>query len=273
MIDRHGVCQGYAELFRDMCTLAGLEVNFIGGEATNSSGKTESHAWNQVKIDGTWYNVDVTWDDPTYANKNANDHTGNRYEYFLVSNARLERDHTPGADYIAEKKDCPSDYNRQMVYREGLATGLHGHAAYASTTAEIDAAVVKYMRADKEEFWLWYYDTSVTKENFESIVRAHLVQISYPAKITYYYEPSDGIIKLRIKILPVSQWNNIPVVTNVTEFLAEVRKGVDAGKMWFYLRYETNSEPVIEAESGYGFSYYETIYRNGKCKLLEIWPL
>ena len=24
-----------------------------------------NHAWNLIKIDGEWYHIDVTWDDPT----------------------------------------------------------------------------------------------------------------------------------------------------------------------------------------------------------------
>ena len=27
--------------------------------------KGGGHAWNQVKVDGTWYYIDCTWDDPT----------------------------------------------------------------------------------------------------------------------------------------------------------------------------------------------------------------
>ena len=36
----------------------------ISGIGTNSDGETESHAWNYVQIEGKWYAIDVTWDDP-----------------------------------------------------------------------------------------------------------------------------------------------------------------------------------------------------------------
>ena len=129
------------------------------------------------------------------------------------------------------------------------------------------------MKGDKSEFWLWYYDTSMTKDNLETKIRAELAKLSYPATVSGYVDPKNGITKFRIVITPVSKWNSIPVVTNVEEFLAEVRKQTDAGKMCFYIRYETNSEPTIDSERGYGFSYYETKYRNGKCCMYEIWPL
>lgn len=33
--------------------------------ATNSIGSAGLHAWNQVQLDGKWYYIDCTWDDPT----------------------------------------------------------------------------------------------------------------------------------------------------------------------------------------------------------------
>lgn len=273
--DRVGVCQGYAYAFREMCTLVGIETTIVGGTGTTSDGSIESHAWNQVKIDGVWYNVDVTWDDPSNGpTKNPNDHSGNRYDYFLVSNSTLYKNHQ--ASQVVEGNainTCSKDYKRQDILRKAVETGLYGDVAFAETTNEIDAAVIKYMKGDKSEFWLWYYDTTITKDNLESKIRAELAKLSYPANVSGYIEPSSGVTKFRIVITPVSKWNSISVVTNVDEFLAEVRKQTDDGKMSFYIRYETNVAPEIDSERGYGFSYYEIKYRNGKSCLYEIWPL
>ncbi|MGN1102719.1 MAG: hypothetical protein ACI4RG_11040, partial [Huintestinicola sp.] len=38
-------------------------------------------AWNVVKVDGDWYNIDATWDDPILSEV---DETNVRYRYFLV---------------------------------------------------------------------------------------------------------------------------------------------------------------------------------------------
>lgn len=53
------VCSGYALLAYRMLTEAGLEARIITGE-----GDGQAHAWNLVKIDGNWYHLDVTWNDP-----------------------------------------------------------------------------------------------------------------------------------------------------------------------------------------------------------------
>lgn len=53
-------CEGYADLFYLLSSLAGLETRYIVG-ALDGTG----HAWNAVKLDGEWYFVDVGNDDYT----------------------------------------------------------------------------------------------------------------------------------------------------------------------------------------------------------------
>lgn len=63
-IEKQVVCEGYAKAFQYI--MEGLEIPcvLVSGTASNSSGETEAHLWNYVKIDGNWYAVDVTWNDP-----------------------------------------------------------------------------------------------------------------------------------------------------------------------------------------------------------------
>ena len=58
----HGVaiCGGYASAFLYLTELAGLESVFLVGE----SHRGVSHAWNAVRLDGSWHFVDVTWNRP-----------------------------------------------------------------------------------------------------------------------------------------------------------------------------------------------------------------
>ena len=56
-----GLCTSYASAFRMMATTAGLECIIVLG-TINGGG----HAWNQVKIDGTWYHVEPQ-DRPNYS--------------------------------------------------------------------------------------------------------------------------------------------------------------------------------------------------------------
>ena len=86
LLDGLAVCEGYADALDLLCYLSGIECICVNGY-----GNGGRHGWNKVKIDGQWYNVDVTWDDPISTQPVL------RYDYFLVSDGVLARDH----DWIA----------------------------------------------------------------------------------------------------------------------------------------------------------------------------
>lgn len=86
------VCEGYAESFKYLANSIGIECEIVQGQATNSSNKTENHAWNIVNLNGTWYLVDATWDDPIiigngYVTKDI------KYKYFLKGTDTFNKDH------------------------------------------------------------------------------------------------------------------------------------------------------------------------------------
>lgn len=87
---KHGIaiCQGYAESFDILAKAAGLETQIVTGDAC-SDGTWDSHAWNIVKVDGRYYHVDTTWDDPMYTDGSQ----GIEYTYFLVDDSTLSKDH------------------------------------------------------------------------------------------------------------------------------------------------------------------------------------
>lgn len=62
LVDGVGICLGYTRTFQLFMDLLGIECITVEGAAYSS---TADHAWNQVLLDGEWYCVDVTWDDPT----------------------------------------------------------------------------------------------------------------------------------------------------------------------------------------------------------------
>jgi hypothetical protein len=53
LTSKYGHCGEFALLFRDMCNEAGLEVSLVNC-------KGENHAWNEVKINGSWIIIDAT---------------------------------------------------------------------------------------------------------------------------------------------------------------------------------------------------------------------
>ncbi len=58
---KKGVCADYSQLVQRMCETAGLESVIVSGESRRLRGRSGSHAWNAIKIDGQWRLVDATW--------------------------------------------------------------------------------------------------------------------------------------------------------------------------------------------------------------------
>lgn len=76
LIEGYGTCNGYAdamEIFLD-------KMNIINYKISN-----EEHIWNLVYLDGKWYHLDLTWDDPI------SDININRDTYFLINTKTLEK--------------------------------------------------------------------------------------------------------------------------------------------------------------------------------------
>lgn len=85
------VCQGYAKGLQYLCLRAGIPAIYVSGTA-NYNPPPVAHAWNMVMIDGEWYNVDPTNDDPPLGAEGVN-HTD-----FLQCDADFLHDHTPGTN-------------------------------------------------------------------------------------------------------------------------------------------------------------------------------
>lgn len=100
------VCQGYALLAQIMLTELGIDSLYVVGEAGGIG-----HAWNLVKLDGNWYHLDTTWNDPTP--DRGPDSV--RYAYFLVNDMKLAKDH------IWIKEDYPAAVQNQYAYMHNIA--------------------------------------------------------------------------------------------------------------------------------------------------------
>jgi len=88
LINGAGVCQAYAEATQILLSRAGIECMIVTGSA-NGVGGWGGHAWNIVKIDGKYYHLDVTWDDPVPDEKGRV-----LYWYFNLTDEQISNDHT-----------------------------------------------------------------------------------------------------------------------------------------------------------------------------------
>lgn len=64
MLRKTAVCDGYAKLFKVICDYLNVEAKVIHGYGRTTVGDRKfrtNHTWNAVRIDSTWYLLDVTW--------------------------------------------------------------------------------------------------------------------------------------------------------------------------------------------------------------------
>lgn len=116
LLEGKAVCEGYARTFKYIMDEIGIPCVLVSGTGTNSNGETESHAWNYVEINGNWYAIDVTWDDPV-AIGNAYITDEDRYANFLKGSNIFYRDHledgylSPGSMEFSFPELSSSDYS------------------------------------------------------------------------------------------------------------------------------------------------------------------
>lgn len=82
LLEGKGVCEAYAKLYLLLLSKFGIESDIVSSEPMK-------HAWNVVEIDGEWYHVDATWDDPT---TNGADVFGRSYHFFFLVSDDTMRD-------------------------------------------------------------------------------------------------------------------------------------------------------------------------------------
>ena len=89
----YGICGGYTdlmELFLEKMNIKSYKIS------------SEKHVWNAVYLDGHWYHLDLTWDDPVTSDKqNLLEH-----EFFLIGDKELlnleKTEHTYNHDIYPE---------------------------------------------------------------------------------------------------------------------------------------------------------------------------
>lgn len=78
LVNKSSVCAGYSKAFQLIMTRLGIPTYYVTGDSYGD------HAWNIIRIDGVYYNVDVTWDDTGYGS----------YTYFNISDEDISINHT-----------------------------------------------------------------------------------------------------------------------------------------------------------------------------------
>lgn len=109
-VDKKAVCQGYALAVEALMDKLGIPCELVTSNSID-------HAWNMVKMNGKWYHMDVTWNDPIH------DKVGRVRHFHLLKSYSYFRDSSRG-----------DHFNESLGYTDYVYTGgLTNASAYTTT--------------------------------------------------------------------------------------------------------------------------------------------
>jgi transglutaminase/protease-like cytokinesis protein 3 len=127
------VCQGFANLLKELCESANIECRVIVGytktdhnDINKKLNKTD-HAWNIVKLNGKEYLVDVTWATSKYNVVSRKFEKDFDEHYFLTPPEKFILDHLPvnKLDQLLEKPISKKQFSRfPLLYADYFHLGI-----------------------------------------------------------------------------------------------------------------------------------------------------
>ncbi len=171
LINEQAVCEGYAKAMKLLLDRAGVESLVIVG-----SSKAQSHAWNLVKIEGEYYHVDATWNDPVTE-------TGEQilqYTYFNLTDEEI------GVDHSWEIDRYPSCYSTAYNY-------FIYHQLVVSSPEELMAFLLNGAKNRKYPIMVKIADYSDKSYNVPELIRAVATKLGSGAS---YSINDNGIVEV-----------------------------------------------------------------------------
>ncbi len=132
LIRKKALCEGYAKTFSYLCNRAGIPNMIVTGYTG------VAHMWNMVQLDGKWYHVDVTWDNP---DSRISEYFPDLilYQYFLTTDDVVENYREiyanlftpPKADdqsmtYFNKENFAPEDYDDTLQILNKILPNVKG---------------------------------------------------------------------------------------------------------------------------------------------------
>lgn len=112
IVNKKAICSGYSKAMQYLAEAAGIRSTVVTGYKNDG----ESHMWNFVILDGAYYYIDVTWDDPVFISQTSNDKNNIFYNYFCMNSAELMKTHSIDGKYNIVLPECTEEKYNYFIY-------------------------------------------------------------------------------------------------------------------------------------------------------------
>ena len=199
---RIAVCDGYAKLFKTLCDYAGVESEVILGYGKCYLEKDTkfrtNHTWNAVKIDSSWYLLDVTWASGfvTYSNEFV-PHIDE--SYFLTPPQQFISDHHPEElqwtllehpPALREFHFSPFKYKSFIKY--GIVSAFPSNGTIEATTGDTIRIELKLKDAAKDSLIASdpFFDSTIIQHSPASVFLKPVIE-NNKAIYTYVVQKNE----------------------------------------------------------------------------------
>lgn len=122
LVNRKCGCEGYSKAAKLLFDMVGIENALVSGKSHAKSGKEGPHMWNIVKINGNFYHLDITWDDPV----NDRNRDMRTYSYFNVSDDEIKKNHSDFSINIPCLSMAENYYTKTGTYFSSYSRSKEG---------------------------------------------------------------------------------------------------------------------------------------------------
>ena len=180
MTTKTGVCMSYALAFKHIMKELGIDCLYISSDPMD-------HAWNLVKIDGEWYHIDLTWDDPgAYYGQT-------RHEYALLSDYEIQHLDKPHYSYDSKGQQASSNRYDKAHWHEGVgAVATIGNRYYfvdGNNLVDQDGEVIYEGLDGKDGGWLIGNGYYFANSNYTGLAEYNGQLYFNTDKAVYSYNP------------------------------------------------------------------------------------
>lgn len=206
---KKSVCSGYSLLAYKMLHKLNIPVLIVTGTANN-----QSHAWNLVNLNGKWYHLDTTWNDPVPDRKDKVS-----YDYFMLTDTKIKDTHSIDKELI-----LPTANTDYMTYITNLNNNLD-KLNRLPTTSDVNIKIHDSFIDFKK-----YDDTPVEPyiKNCRTLVPIRAVFTELGCDVSWNKETRTATIKKNTDILTIKPNDNYAYINGIIINLdvpAEIKNG------------------------------------------------